>query len=104
LCILAAPLGFIAVLAGWVTTEVGRQPWVVYGLLRTRDAVTPSLSAHDVAISLMVYVGAYILIFGAGLFFMARLVRRGFESDAELEPGAPAATPARPLSGATRVR
>ena len=37
LCMLAAPLGFIAVIAGWVTTEVGRQPWVVYGLLRTRD-------------------------------------------------------------------
>ncbi len=48
----AASLGFIAVLAGWVTTEVGRQPWVVYGLLRTRDAVTPSLVASDVAISL----------------------------------------------------
>ena len=58
---LAAPLGFVAVIAGWVTTEVGRQPWVVYGLLRTRDAVTPSLSASDVAISLLVYVVAYVL-------------------------------------------
>ena len=64
-CMLASPLGFVAVLAGWVTTEVGRQPWVVYGLLRTRDAVTPSLSANDVLISLLVYVVAYVFIFGA---------------------------------------
>jgi cytochrome d ubiquinol oxidase subunit I len=103
-CMLAAPLGFVAVLAGWVTTEVGRQPWVVYGLLRTREAVTPALSAHDVAVSLLVYVVAYVLIFGAGLFFMALLVRRGFQADAEPEPRAPGPTPARPLSGATRVR
>ena len=104
LCMPAASLGFIAVLAGWVTTEVGRQPWVVYGLLRTRDAVTPSLVASDVALSLLVYVVAYILIFGAGLFFMALLVRRGFPAGEEPEPEGPVATPARPLSGATRAR
>jgi cytochrome d ubiquinol oxidase subunit I len=104
LCMLAAPLGFVAVIAGWVTTEVGRQPWVVYGLLRTRDAVTPSLNASDVATSLLVYVVAYILIFGAGLLFMARMVRRGFETDADLAPDAPAATPARPISAAVRNR
>jgi cytochrome d ubiquinol oxidase subunit I len=104
LCMPAASLGFIAVLAGWVTTEVGRQPWVVYGLLRTRDAVTPSLVASDVATSMLLYVLAYVLIFGAGLFFMARLVRRGFAAGAELEPEGPVATPARPLSGATRAR
>ena len=103
-CMLVAPLGFVAVLAGWVTTEVGRQPWVVYGLLRTRDAVTPSLSAVDVSISLLVYIVAYVLIFGAGLFFLARLVRTGFRSEAELEPDSPSATPARPLSGATRAQ
>jgi cytochrome d ubiquinol oxidase subunit I len=38
---IAAPLGFIAIEAGWVVTEVGRQPWIIYGVLRTRDAVTP---------------------------------------------------------------
>ena len=103
LCMPAASLGFIAVIAGWVTTEVGRQPWVVYGLLRTRDAVTPSLAASDVAASLLVYVLAYVLIFGAGLLFMARLVRRGFEPGAGREPQAPVATAARPLSGATRA-
>ena len=45
---LSFPSGFIAVLAGWFTAEVGRQPWVVYGLLRTKDAVTPSLTTRDV--------------------------------------------------------
>ena len=104
LCMAVAPLGFIAVVAGWVTTEVGRQPWVVYGLLRTRDAVTPSLRAGDVTVSILVYIAAYIVIFGAGLYFLGRLVASGFEPAAP-EPGdAPAATPARPLSGATRAQ
>jgi cytochrome d ubiquinol oxidase subunit I len=104
-CIACAPLGFVAVIAGWVTTEVGRQPWVVYGLLRTRDAVTPGLQAGDVAVSLAVYVVAYLLIFGAGLLFMGRLVRNGFAAGAPEEPThQPVATPARPLSGATRAR
>lgn len=103
LCIWVAPLGFVAVLAGWVTTEVGRQPWVVYGLLRTRDAVTPSLNTGDVAISLFIYVVAYILIFGAGLYFLARLVRAGFRDDHTVEQHAPAPTPARPLSGASQA-
>ena len=100
-CMAASPIGFIAVIAGWVTTEVGRQPWVVYGLVRTRDAMTPSLTAGDVALSLAVYVVAYIVIFGSGLYFLARLARTGFAAG---EPGAqPFATPARPLSGATRA-
>ena len=73
----AMPLGFIAVLAGWTVTEVGRQPWVVYGLMRTRDAVSPSLVPRDVALSLGAYVLAYIVIFGGGFVLLRRLVRRG---------------------------
>lgn len=72
-----APLGFVAVLAGWVTTEVGRQPWVVYGHLRTADAVTPSLTGQDVALSLAGYVGAYLLLFGGGLVLLRRMIRIG---------------------------
>src|SRR5690606_6749407 len=60
LCTWVAPLGFFAVLAGWTVTEVGRQPWVVYGLMRTADAVTPSLTASDVALSLTLYVIVYL--------------------------------------------
>jgi cytochrome d ubiquinol oxidase subunit I len=104
LALACAPIGFIAVLAGWVTTEVGRQPWVVYGLMRTRDAVTPSIGATDVAVSLLVYMVAYVLIFGAGIYFMARLVRTGFgQADAQEHGPPPVATPARPLSAATRI-
>ena len=55
-CQVAIPIGFLAVLAGWTTTEVGRQPWTVYGLMRTADSVTPSLTGHDVLVSLLVYV------------------------------------------------
>ena len=101
-CMPGAALGFIAVLAGWVTTEVGRQPWVVYNLLRTRDAVTPSLAASDVALSLAVYIVAYIVIFGAGIYFMGLLVRRGFDAAERTEAQAPAVIPARPISDAMR--
>src|SRR5215472_2001221 len=100
LCELASPLGFVAVLAGWVTTEVGRQPWVVYGLLRTGEAVTPSLTAGDVLVSLAVYVVAYIAIFGAGGYFLVRLFRAGPVPKVVHEP---AGTPARPLSAAAEA-
>jgi len=76
-CIVTAPLGFVAVLAGWTTTEVGRQPWTVYGLLRTADSVTPSLTGPDVLLSLIGYIVAYLVIFPAGIFFMARVLGHG---------------------------
>jgi cytochrome bd ubiquinol oxidase subunit I len=103
LCVLASPLGFVAVLAGWVTTETGRQPWVVYGLMRTGDAVTPSLTGSDVLASLAIYVVAYIAIFGAGGYFMVRFLRAGpVEKPAAAERRG-AATPARPLSAAAEA-
>ena len=77
LCQLAAPLGFIAVIAGWITTEVGRQPWTVYGVLRTADSVSPSLTGANVAWSLAFYIVVYLIIFPTGIGFMASLVRRG---------------------------
>jgi cytochrome d ubiquinol oxidase subunit I len=81
LCPWVAPLGFIAVIAGWITTEVGRQPWTVYGLLRTDDSVSPSLTGGDVALSLTLYVIVYLVMFPTGVGFMANLVRRGFRGD-----------------------
>ncbi len=87
LCQWTAPLGFIAVIAGWTTTEVGRQPWTVYGLLRTADSVSPSLTGTDVAISLAFYVVVYLIMFPTGIAFMAGLVHRG-PHDANLEPAA----------------
>jgi cytochrome d ubiquinol oxidase subunit I len=85
-CEIAGPFGFIAVLAGWTTTEVGRQPWTVYGLLRTADSVTPSLTGFDVLLSLLGYMLVYSIIFPSGLFLMARIVRRGPVDDAANPP------------------
>jgi cytochrome d ubiquinol oxidase subunit I len=76
-CQFAAPLGFIAVVAGWTTTEVGRQPWTVYGLLRTAQSVSPSLTGADVAATLAGYIVAYLVMFPAGILVMMRIVRRG---------------------------
>jgi cytochrome d ubiquinol oxidase subunit I len=87
LCVLASPLGFLAVLAGWATTEVGRQPWTVYGLLRTADSVSPSLTGFDVVLSLIGYGIVYLIMYPAGLALMARIVRNGpAESALEEEP------------------
>jgi cytochrome d ubiquinol oxidase subunit I len=89
----AAPLGFIAVIAGWVTTETGRQPWTVYGLLRTADSVSPSLTGWDVLLSLLCYIIAYAIIYPSGWIVMSRIVRRGPEAmvaeDDEVESGRP---------------
>ena len=77
LCQWVAPLGFVAVIAGWTTTEVGRQPWTVYGLLRTADSVSPSLTGANVAWSLAFYAAVYLIMFPTGIAFMAGLIRRG---------------------------
>jgi len=81
----SAPLGFIAVLAGWVVTEVGRQPWTVYGLLRTADSVSPSLTGTDVALSLTGYILAYAIIFPGGWIVLSRIVRRGPSDEREVD-------------------
>jgi cytochrome d ubiquinol oxidase subunit I len=69
------PAGFVAVIAGWVTTEVGRQPWVIYGVLRTRDAVSP-IATPGVAGSLIAFVLVYAAVFGAGIWYILRLMAR----------------------------
>jgi cytochrome d ubiquinol oxidase subunit I len=75
-CVAMGPSGFIAVLAGWMVTEVGRQPWVVYGVLRTRDAVSP-VTAGEVATSLLAYIIVYAVVFTAGAIFILRLMAEG---------------------------
>jgi cytochrome d ubiquinol oxidase subunit I len=103
LCTWCIPIGFIAVLAGWTTTEVGRQPWVIYGLMRTAQALTPSLTATDVAISLAVYVVSYIIIFGGGFILLTRLVQAGPSQAAQEEESELVARSARPLSAASEA-
>jgi cytochrome d ubiquinol oxidase subunit I len=73
--VLMGPSGIVAILAGWVTTEVGRQPWTVYGLLRTSESLSP-VDAPAVAASLAGFVIVYMFVFGAGLFYMLRLMAR----------------------------
>jgi cytochrome d ubiquinol oxidase subunit I len=74
---LSFPLPFIATLAGWYTAEVGRQPWVVYGVLRTAKAVTPFLTAHAAATSLILFALVYAFIFSFGIYYIYRLLRAG---------------------------
>ncbi|WP_434458621.1 cytochrome ubiquinol oxidase subunit I [Stutzerimonas urumqiensis] len=99
------PAGVIALLAGWVTTEVGRQPWVVYGLLRTSDAAS-NHTAGQVGTSLVIFIVVYILVFGVGVTYLLRLMRRGPQKLADLHPhhedSGPGRSrqPMRPLSGA----
>ena len=68
------PAGFVAVLAGWITTEVGRQPYTVYGLLRTVDSASP-LAAPAVATSLIAFIIVYFIVFGMGVFYILRLMK-----------------------------
>ena len=94
----ATPLGFIGVVAGWTTTETGRQPWTVYGVMRTAQSVTPSLTGFDVLLSLAGYIAVYCIMFPTGLWFVMRIVRGGVsaEEDTPIEAGRPSA-PVKPV-------
>jgi hypothetical protein len=86
------PSGFIALLSGWFVTEMGRQPWVVYGVLRTADAVGPQ-SAWMTALSLGVYVVGYAFVFGWGIWYLVKILRHGPQPHAEGRRWTTAATP-----------
>jgi len=73
LAVVMGPTGFIAVLAGWVTTEVGRQPWLVYGLMRVSEGRSP-IDAPAVAGSLLSFVVVYFIVFGAGIYYLLRVM------------------------------
>jgi len=90
---LAFPSGFIATLAGWYTAEIGRQPWVVYGLLRTSEAVTPSLKTGDVLFSLAAYVAVYSVVLSFGVYYIYKLLHEGPTTPAEPIPGTTAKRP-----------
>lgn len=88
------PAGFVAVLAGWVTTEVGRQPYTVYGLLRTADSVAP-LDAPAVAGSLTAFALVYLGVFGVGIWYLLRLMSHAphpGETGPEADPDKPTRT------------
>ncbi len=90
------PLGFIAILAGWYTTEIGRQPWVAYGILRTADAASP-VAPSAVLTTLVFFVLVYGCVFATGIYYINRLIEHGpIGAAAET----PEALPSRPLSAA----
>jgi cytochrome bd ubiquinol oxidase subunit I len=105
------PSGFISLLAGWITTEAGRQPWVVYGMMRTADAVSP-VTAQEVGVTLLAFVAVYLLVFGTGIYYMLKLARsvpavsgndEASGASLVLEHGAaPLAVPARAAAVVTR--
>jgi cytochrome bd ubiquinol oxidase subunit I len=86
LCEFTVCLGFIAVIAGWTTTEVGRQPWTIYGLMRTADSVSPSLTGGNVLLSLLLYVAVYLVIYPVGVSVMLGIVRRGPAASEDASP------------------
>jgi cytochrome bd ubiquinol oxidase subunit I len=93
---LSFPLGFVATLTGWFTAEVGRQPWTVFGRLRTADAATPFLRAPEVAASLAMFFVVYAIIFVFGTVYIYRLLKRG--PGPMPEPVIGDTNPKRPLS------
>ncbi|MCG6892767.1 MAG: cytochrome ubiquinol oxidase subunit I [Desulfobacteraceae bacterium] len=75
-CMAMTPAGFVAVLAGWFVTEIGRQPYIVYGVMRSVEAVTP-MAGEPVLMSLTAFVFTYAFVFGAGTYYILRLIARG---------------------------
>ncbi|MDM1020387.1 cytochrome ubiquinol oxidase subunit I [Acinetobacter sp. VNK23] len=101
--LLMGPSGFIALLAGWFTTEVGRQPWVVYGVMRTKDALSP-VSAEQVGLTLIIFVVVYCIVFGIGIYYMLKLMHKGpefiYSQQQKVGGVGHFKTPMRPLSAA----
>jgi cytochrome d ubiquinol oxidase subunit I len=89
--------GFVAVIAGWIVTETGRQPWIVYGLKRTSDAASP-VAATTVASTLALFVLVYGIVFTMGIYYINRLIAKGPQGRAVEQPTE--GTPSRPLSSA----
>jgi cytochrome d ubiquinol oxidase subunit I len=92
-------LGFLAILAGWMVTEIGRQPWVVHGVLRTAQATSPVLTAN-VAVSLALFVLVYCVVFGVGVLYIRRLLQKGPTPAAHAPDHS---LPSRPLSAAQQA-
>jgi cytochrome d ubiquinol oxidase subunit I len=100
-----SPAGLVAILAGWFTTEIGRQPWVIYNVMRTADAVSPNRPASEVGFTLALFVLVYLAVFGAGTAYGLRIIGKGPHTGEADEPvsGGPGQSrqPGRPLSAAS---
>lgn len=96
LAVPSGALGFVAVISGWIVAEVGRQPYTVYGALKTADSVSP-IGAGEVAASLLVFMTVYAIIFTAGAVYMARIAVRGFDDAPSGPPDEGRRAPGTPL-------
>ena len=85
-------IGFVAVIAGWVVTESGRQPWVVYGIMRTADATSPVPGA-TIAGTLALFIVAYGIVFSFGIYYMNRLIAKGPDTVTDDGGGSPGLSP-----------
>lgn len=83
---LMMPSGFIALLAGWFVTEIGRQPYTAYGVIRTIESVSPAIIGPQIAWSLLAFVVMYVLVFGAGSYYILKLIAKGITKERQ-EPG-----------------
>ncbi len=95
--LLMGPSGFITLLAGWITTEAGRQPWVVYGVMRMVDAVSP-LTAQQVGVSLLAFVVVYSIVFGTGIYHLLLRTGPALPGSHTEAPGSHDGNARRPLS------
>jgi cytochrome bd ubiquinol oxidase subunit I len=82
-CMALTPAGFVSVLAGWFVTEIGRQPYIVYGVMRTAEGISP-ITGVQVGMSLAAFVLVYSLVFGAGSYYIIRLILKGPDSSNEV--------------------
>ncbi len=96
-CVAMGPAGFVSVVAGWIVAEVGRQPYVIYGVLRTADAVSP-VTRGEVSVSLVTFMGIYAVVFSVGALYILRLIDLGPSSPAGREAPATARAPANTLA------
>ncbi len=90
-------IGFVAVIAGWIVTESGRQPWLVTGILRTADSTSP-VPAASIAVSLALFLVVYAIVFTMGIYYINRLIEHGPQGRAVEPPST--GLPGRPLSAA----
>ena len=97
--VLMGPAGFVAVIAGWTTAEVGRQPWAVYGLLRTSEAISP-VAAREVSASLLAFLVVYAIVFSAGALYILRLIAEGPVAAGAEPPHPSPRAPGTPLAAA----
>ena len=98
-CVAMGPAGFVAVIAGWIVAEVGRQPYVIYGVLRTEDAVSP-IGAGAVSASLLAFLVVYAIVFSVGALYILRLLAEGPAAGALEPPPSEDRAPGTPLSAA----